>query len=140
MAIYIFLLPIIFLLLIQGLAWIKFLPYKIKAISFIVITAMIFRYISILIMLLLPIWNIYICLKFLFFKFDCSSYNGVHYIVYFYKKNNIKFYYIFIISIVLTLMYVFIMYNCKVVLQSVKESVYTLVFTTYIYILDIHSI
>ncbi|UZQ48790.1 hypothetical protein [Clostridium kluyveri] len=135
MAIYIFLLPIIFLLLIQGLAWIKFLPYKIKAISFIVITAMIFRYISILIMLFATNMEYLYMLKIPFFLNLIAVPIMAFTILYiFIRKNNIKFYYIFIISIVLTLMYVFIMYNCKVVLQSVKESVYTLVFLQHIYI------
>ncbi|WP_368489629.1 hypothetical protein [Clostridium sp. BJN0013] len=135
MAIYIFLLPVIFLLLIQGLVWIKFLPHKIKAISFIVITAMILRYISIFIMLFATNMKYLYMLKIPFFlNLIAVPVIAITILYIFMRKNNIKFYYVFIVSIVLTLLYVFIMYNCKAVLQSVAESVYTLVFLQHIYI------
>ena len=135
MAIYIFLLPIVFLLLIQGLIWVKFLPYKIKVISLIVITAMLFRYISIFIMLFDINMEYLYMLKIPFFLNLIAVPIMAFTILYiFIRKNNIKFYYIFIVSSVLTLLYVFIMYNCRVILQSVEESAYTLVFLQHMYI------
>ena len=135
MAIYIFLLPIVFLLLIQGLIWVKFLPYKIKVISLIVITAMLFRYISIFIMLFDTNMEYLYMLKIPFFLNLIAIPIIAFTILYiFIRKNNIKFYYIFIVSSVLTLLYVFIMYNCRAILQSVEESAYTLVFLQHMYI------
>lgn len=135
MVIYIFLLPIVFLLLIQGLTWVKFLPYKIKAISFIIITAMIFRYISIFIMLFDTNMEYLYMLKIPFFlNLIAVPIIALTILYIFIRKNNIKFYYIFIISSILTLLYVFIMCNCKTVLQSIGESAYTLVFLQHMYI------
>lgn len=141
MTIYIFLLPSIFLLLIQGLVWIKSLPDKIKVISFIVIIAMIFRYISIFIMLLDANVKYLYLLKIPFFLNLITIPIITFTILYiFMKKNNIKFYYIFIVSSALVLLYIFIMCNCKAVLQSVEGATYTLVFSQYMYIYWIYIV
>ncbi|MFL0196088.1 hypothetical protein ACJDU8_10995 [Clostridium sp. WILCCON 0269] len=135
MIIYIFLLPVMFLMLIQGLVWTKSLPGKIKVITFIIIIAMIFRYISISIMLFATNMKYLYMLKIPFFLNLIVVPMIVFTVLYiFIRKNNIKFYYIFIISIMLILLYIFIMYKCAAVLQIVEKSVYTLVFLQHIYI------
>lgn len=120
--IYIFLLLVVFVMLFKGAILIKFLSNKIKVMAFIIIVAMMLRYISIFIMYFSRSIKYLYLLKIPFFLNLLSIPIIVFTVLYiFMRKDNIKFYYIFIITAVLCAAYAIMMYKCEAVLQNLEE-------------------
>ncbi len=122
MTFYICLLPIMFIMIIQGFAWIKFLPNKVKIITLFILIAMLFRYICILILFLADNIKYLYMLKIPFFlnliAVPLIAFTAMYI---FMRKDNIKFYYIFVISAVLCVLYGFIMHNYEVILKNAQQ-------------------
>ena len=128
--VYIFLLLIMCIMLFRGAVLIKFLSNKVKVIAFIIIAAMSLRYISIFIMYFSSSMKYLYLLKVPFFLNLPSIPIIAFTVLYiFVRKDNVKFYYIFIITAVLCAAYAIMMYKCEAVLQNLEEYKFILGYT-----------
>lgn len=127
--IYIYILSFIFVLLFYALYLIKFSPSKIKIIGNAATLILLIRYICVLIMLLASnIMYLYL-LKVPYFL----NFLGIPLIVsimfyVFLRRNRINFDYIFLISLIAVVIYVFIIYKFPVVISGINGFGYTMYF------------
>ncbi|MEY8762549.1 MULTISPECIES: hypothetical protein [Clostridium] len=120
--IYICLLPIMFVMIVKGLVWTKLLPSKVKIMAFFILTAMMFRYICILILFLDNNIKYLYMLKMPFFlNLIAVPMIALTLIYIFMRRDNIKFHYIFILSALLCVLYGFTVYNCGAVVKNVQQ-------------------
>ncbi|AGY76621.1 hypothetical protein [Clostridium autoethanogenum] len=128
--VYVFLLLIMLIMLFRGAILIRFLSDKIKVVAFIIIGAMLLRYTSIFIMYFSSSMKYLYLLKVPFFLNLLSVPIIVITVLYiFVRKDNVKFYYIFIITAVLCAAYAIVMYKCEAVLQNLEEYKFILGYT-----------
>lgn len=131
--IYICLLPVMLMMIIEGFIWIKFLPVKVKIMTFFILIAMIFRYISISILFLSNNIKYLYMLKIPFFlNLIAIPLMALTVMYIFMRKDNTKFYYIFAISAILFGYYGFIMHSYGAVLENVQQYQVVLGYTMYL--------
>lgn len=127
--IYIFILPIILVLLFYSIYIIKFSPKKVRILGSIAIALMLARYICVFKMLVsYSILNLYM-LKITYFL----NFIGIPIIVFiigyvFLRRNNINFNYVFLFSAAVIIAYIFGMINLSCVTRDISGFGYNMVF------------
>ena len=127
--IYIFILPIMFVLLFYSIYIIKFSPKKIRMLGSIAIALMLVRYICVFKMLVSSsMLNLYM-LKITYFL----NFIGIPIIVFiigyvFLRRNNINFNYVFLFSAAVIIVYIFGMLNLPSVTKDISGFGYNMIF------------
>lgn len=133
--IYVSLLIVVFVLLFTAIYLTRLVPKKIKTITMFIISAMILRYFSLLILFLSNnIKYLYLLKAFFFLNLISVPLLALTVLYVFVRKDNVNFSYIFIIASVLVGLYGTAMYKCPGFLQNTKNYGYTMLFLEHMYI------
>ena len=138
---YILIVFIIFILMIEALYISKFSPNKIKAAAIIVITIILLRAISLIILSLSHnIKHLYLLKPIFFLNFISIPLLSLIALYIFIRKDNINFSYIFIIAAILAGLYGIMIYKCPALVQTNEIYGYTMILTKDLYLYWIYVI